>query len=247
MRNMKTYKIIIVAFLVFICSVASVSIFRPQFISNSSFGYVFESSNLNTVLLLANIIFTIILFLYSDYEQINSTIISFQTTTASFSPGIDTFARVSPYVYQAIIYVDSVFAQLHYLVLALKECNPARPLIIPLTGIVQTTVDGINIELSRLKIEVLKEGDDTSTLSLPIPFEDVFLDIKQHYKSGTSINLFFLLFLSKSTYNSLLDKIIIIKFDVCFTSVKEKRLRKKMKLIIHNSCYGLHFLGQCYQ
>lgn len=241
---MKHYKKLIIILLVVVCLIAFASILKPEFISNSNFSYIFESQNLNTILLLADIILTICLFFCQESEQTNSTLMEFQATTATFNPGVDSYASISPSVYQMIQSNDCAFAQPYYCIQVLQEPVARHALFIPFEATIRTKVDGTNIKLSNLKIGRLDEQENMEILPLPHSFSQVFLNIEKMYQAGTKIYLCFSFFLGESTYSAFQDKIIIIKFDECFTNIRGKKIRREVQLKIYNSEYGLQLQGQ---
>lgn len=236
---MKRYKITIMVFLAAICLIAFTSIIKPQFVLNSKFFYIFESQNLNTILLLADIVLTICLFFCTENEQTNSTSAEFQLATKSFSPGSESYVSVSPSVCQKIDPNDGT-----YFIQVLQEVEARRTLFIPVEATIRTKVDGKNIKLSNLKIGRLGKKKNIEILPLPHRFSKVFLNTEKMYQSGTKVYLCFSFFVNEKTYSFFQDKIIIIKFNECFTNIHGKKIKRKVKLKIYNSEDGLQFQGQ---
>lgn len=237
---MKHYKILILIFLVLVCLITFASILKPQFISNPNFSYIFESQNLNTILLLADIILTICLFFYQDSEQTSSTLMEFEATKTTFNPGVDTYASISPSVYQMIQSNISAF----YCIQVLQESEARYALFIPFKAKIRTKVDGTNIKLSNLKIWRLGKQNNREILPLPNSFSQDFLNIEKMYQDGTEIYLCFSFFLGEQTYSFFQNKIIMIKFDERFTNIHGKLIKRKVQLKIYNSEDGLHLQGQ---
>lgn len=224
--------------------ISLVSIFKPSFISNSSFFYIFEAQNLNTILLLASIVLTSSLFFYQDNMQTNGTFMEFQSSATIFSPGIDCYVRISPSVYQLIQSNDSTFTPSYYCIQVIQEQAARYPLLIPIEATIIGSIGGTNIKLSNLKIGWLGEDGKINTPSLSYSLPRIFLNIEKMYQPGSKIYLCFSFFLGESTYSFLRNKIIVIKFDEYFTNIYGKRIKKTVLLKIYNSEYGLQFQGQ---
>lgn len=241
---MKHYGKIFLFLLLLICLTTLASIFKPGFLLSTKVAYVLESDNLNSILLLADIIITIFLFFIQDSETRKSTIMEFQTSTTQLNPGIDNCISVSPWVYQLLQLGNYTSAQPYYFIQVYQEPRAKYALLIPIEATIRTKTDGINVMLSDLEIGYFDNEENIEFLPLPESFPSNFLTVEKIYQSGSKIFICFSFMLDESKSACIQNKIIVISFLEQFTNVAGQRIKRKVHLKIFNSEYGLQFQGQ---
>lgn len=241
---MKYYRKILLFLLFIICLTTLASIFKPGFLLSTKFSNILESDNLNSVLLLVDIVITISLFFIQDSETRKSTLMEFQTSTAQLNPGIDSCISVSPWVYQLLQPGNYTSAQPYYFIQAYQEPRAKHALLIPIEATIRTKIDGTSVILSDLEVGYFDSEENIEFLPLSESFPNDFLTVQKIYQSGSKIFICFSFMFDESKIASMQNRVIVISFFEQFTSVLGQTIKRRVQLKIYNSEYGLQFQGQ---
>lgn len=238
---MKKIQKIFLLGLIICCCLILLVIFQPAFIKETPFANVLDNDNLNNFLVLIDIVITISLILYQDYDTRKSVFMKFRAVSAEYTPGGDGFYGVSHLVCRII---PPSMSTVVYDIQAFRDQSPQKSCIIPIEATLKTEVDIIAITLSGLKISYKTNGGYNKTLELSNDFDGDFLIHREALQSGDKILLYFSLWLSTELNNEIIDGGIVITFTEKFTNKYKQTIHKTVTMQIIMDMNGVQVIEQ---
>lgn len=223
---MKKYQKILLGGLLFCSFLVLLAIFEPDFIKGTIFANILTNDNLNNFLVLIDIIITISLILFQDYDIRKSVFMKFCIVPAECNPGSDRMLGTSPVVCQVLRPSSQPMMGQCYYIQAFRDQLPQKIRLIPIEATLQTETDVIAFSISHLRITYKTEHGE-----IELPLSDVFLsDFLIHrgiLQSGDKILLYISLWLSTQIDSEITDNCIYVSFTEKFTN--------KFKQITHRT------------